>query len=158
MKKKVLLLVAAVVSIVLYFSTPYYNSWIFLRVLNPHLSVWQQMGRLDTNERRLLRYGRPYDNCMIINAIIHRAHAANQVVLLPPRAYLTTLGIPDFDVDPAVFYYFTGLRSVEANSAGVDSASLCLVPDNTHNITVKKIHNRKELDDLLNRYKPYLTQ
>ena len=153
--RKVVILVLSLISILLFFATPYYNNWLFLRVLNPHLSIFFQSQHLDTAMRKELRYGPLYNNCLSIVSIVNHAKIKDPLILLPPKNYMLSMHIGDFDLDPPEFYYFTGLRSVTANSADVNLSNLYISPNNEHKLVIKRIHSRQERDTLVALYKRF---
>ncbi len=153
--KKLVLLGISVVSILLYFAIPFYNDWLKVRILNPHLSIFFQAQNMDINTRKEMRYGNPYLIAMQASKILEKANVQDPVILLPPSGFLKTRNIYDFDIDPPVFYYFTGIRSVFATSPGVEEATSALIPNNLNKIVLKKIYNRQELDKLITIYKPF---
>lgn len=153
--KKLILLCISVVSILIYFAIPFYNDWLKVRILNTHLSIFFQAQNMDINIRREMRYGNPYLIAMQASKILEKANVQDPVILLPPSGFLKTQNIFDFDIDPPVFYYFTGIRSVYATSPGVEMATSALVPNNMHKIVLKKIYNKQDLDKIISIYKPY---
>jgi hypothetical protein len=157
--KKVYLLIAALLAIVIYFATPYYHGWLMVRIFNPHLSIAYQAQHLDVETRKELRFGAIYVNYRKLVGIIENAHVRDPLILLPPNDYLHSVNVGDFEsVEPAEFYYLTGMRSVYPNSPGVEAANLSLTFNGKDNkLVVKRIRNMDDLNRLLTLYKPYLS-
>jgi hypothetical protein len=81
----------------------------------------------------------------------------NVTVLLPSTAYMRYVNINYVDIpEPAVFYYFTGIKSVWANSPNVRTANWALVASKKTGLRMADIKSNAQLDSLISLYKPYI--
>jgi hypothetical protein len=78
------------------------------------------------------------------------------LLLMPPAQYLRETKVEGgFEgCEPAVFYYFTGIRSVFAKSPNVQQANWAFVAEG-HRMWLRKINSKQYLDDLLAKYQKY---
>lgn len=154
--KQVILTFISVAAIVVYFLTPYYGTWLMQRIFNPHLSIFYQAQHTDVNERKEIRFGDTYLICKSVIDTVENGHISNPVVLLPPTGYLRSINFTTFDnMDPAAFYYFTGLKAVTVSSPDVEQANLTLVPNKNHQLVTRRIPSRGHLEVLIGVYKKY---
>ncbi len=146
----------AILAIVLFFSIPFYNNWLNSNLLNPSLSFTTLYKQLDEEQRKVSRFGYSYMVYKEMAGIFKQAKIDNPIVLLPPDAYIKENNVKDLNVvEPAIFYYFTGQKSVWYNSPGVEKANCALVPDNNNKVMLKKISTPDDLNKLLTVYKKY---
>jgi hypothetical protein len=77
----------------------------------------QQKDNLDTEHRKRQRWGNAYTVSKQIASLLGPEKSnANLLVLVPPQDYFKERKI-DYPVpEPAVFYYYTGVKTVWANS------------------------------------------
>jgi hypothetical protein len=151
--KKINLFLYGVLAIVLLFTIPVYNSWLYGKVLNENIA--NDVAHLNIEDRRVERFGYSYTVFSDVAQVL--ARFKNVVVLLPPNDYVKTKMAHGFVVpEPAVFYYFTGLKSVCANSADVSLANWALIVRGDANIVVRKMSMIPNADSLLDVYRQYL--
>lgn len=154
--KKAGLLLISIVSIVLYFLIPLYTDWLKVRIFNPGASFLWQVQHLDVEGRRINRYGDSYVNFKRVEKIIRDAAIPNPVILLPPNQFLKDNHSLLTSVEPAEFYYFTGIRAVIASSPDLREANLSLTLRDSTKFAVTRILNASEFIRFLNLYKPYM--
>jgi hypothetical protein len=58
-------------------------------------------------------------------------------------------------VEPAIYYYFTGMRGVWPNSPGVEKANAVVIPDGHGKVMLKRISGKDELNMILADLKKY---
>lgn len=138
------------------FSVPVYNNWFFDKILNENFSMTDQMQHMGMEDRMLLRYGMPYDVYKMVTKTIRESKDPNPIILIPTNSYLTAINAnPDFQVaEPAVFYYFTGIKGVMATSPDANKANWVLVPEGDQ-IIARAIKSKDELNAFLELYKKY---
>ncbi len=152
--KKLTLFLAEITVILLLYNIPSYNNWFYDRILTPHFNFSKQLEHIGIEDRKELRYGHSY--IVYLDIVRDLKNIKNTVLLLPPNDYLHEMGINDIDmVEPALFYYFTGVNSVNANSPNVHNANWALVAKGYGDIWLKKINTKQQLDSLLELYKQY---
>lgn len=77
----------------------------------------QQRNHLDRETRMRKRFGNDYTFSQIIaDTFARKGNKDAVLVLMPPTTYFTKMGIKYHVPEPAVFYYYTGLKTVWANS------------------------------------------
>ena len=116
--------------------------------------MFDQMQNLDIEYRNQYRFGSTY---MFDKNLQHTLSTHSGVtVLLPTNAYMKTVNIKGLDLqEPAVFYYFTGINSVWANSPKAETANWALWADKKSGMHLIQIKTKNELDSILSVYKKY---
>lgn len=153
---KINLTLIAVLSIVLFFSIPFYNNWLNTNLLNPSLSFWTLYKQMDIEQRKISRFGYSYVIYKEVAGVFESAKIKNPVLLLPPDAFLKERRVTNLAVvEPAIFYYFTGHKAVWYNSPGVAAANCALVPDNNGKVVLKRITTPEDLNNIITAYKKY---
>ncbi len=153
--RKINLFLSGILAIILLFCTPHYNEWLNTKILQNN-DVFFQMTHLDENGRKISRYGYSYQ---IYMALKERMKTLGDVtLLLPPAQYMHSRKMINEVVmpEPAVFYYYTGMKSVWVTSPDIYKANYDLDVNSKGEIIVKKIPSKNDLDTLITKYKKYL--
>ena len=151
--KKLNLVLWPVLVVVLYFTIPFYNNWLFSKVLNNNFL--SECANMELEARNIERFGYSYTVYKDIEHALGKME--NVTLLLPPNKYVQEKKIPDFIVpEPAVFYYFTGIKSVWPNSPDVRSANWVFLVAGPGKMGVKKMALMHNPDSLLANYSKYL--
>ena len=139
----------------LFFTIPFYNKWLNRNILGGNISFISQFNHLDLEERKESRYQYNYVASKFLVSLLVKDHVSNAVILLPPVAYLKENDIKDIiSIEPAVFYYYTGVPAVWASSPNAETANWTLtIMDNK--LKFRRIENRDDLNKLLAMYKQY---
>ncbi|HWJ90073.1 MAG TPA: hypothetical protein VNR87_03130 [Flavisolibacter sp.] len=74
-------------------------------------------------------------------------------MLLPPSAYFKNKGLNYHVPEPAVFYYYTGVKTVWVNS--VDAAKADWVVSFNGIIRIDSVQNKRMIQDTIASYKKY---
>src|SRR6185437_16277281 len=92
-------------------------------------SISEQVSHLSVEERMQYRFGASYGVYQAIVKMVKSANDPNPIILIPTNSYVRAMKVGgDFNmVEPAVFYYFTGLKGVIATSPDVDRANWVLL-------------------------------
>jgi hypothetical protein len=151
--KKINLFLISVLILIVFLAIPVYNDWMNTKLLGDN--IFQQMGHMKLEERKMSRYGFSY---VIYQNIAKRVtDPKNAVILMPPEEYLKTINVKKFaSPEPATFYYYTGLVSVWANSPDVGRANWELMVRGDQQIAIRKITDRRNLDSIVTFYKKYI--
>ncbi len=154
--KKINLFLSGVLVIILFFTLPANNRWLFSKILDSGNDFAMQMNHMDPEDRKLSRYGFSY--MIYMNAIKRITVHENAIILLPPNDYLTeVLHVTKFvSPEPAVFYYYTGINAVWANSPDAGRANWEIVVHSDSSIILKKVMNRRHFDSIVGVYKHYI--
>ena len=142
----------SILVIVLYFTIPFYNNWLYLKVLNN--SFLEEAGDLDEGNRNMKRFGYSYSVFSDVQKLLNNDKSV--LMLLPPNDYVKEKKVGDLVIpEPAVFYYFTGLKSVTANSQEAKRANWALLAIGPSNVIVKQMEYVTSPDSLIKAYKKY---
>src|ERR1700712_2302722 len=117
-----LLTVVSFLLIILVLNAGYYKTWF----VDKPMEYWAdfQKQKDDTADIRGImtgRFGLPYTICMRVKDVLAQKKVKDAVVLFEPNSYYRDslhmqLRVPE----PAVFYYYTGLKGVWTTSADVN--------------------------------------
>ncbi len=154
--RKIVLLAIAILSICFVFATDAYHEWMFVKILGPGFNILDQVGNTETEHRMTARFGISYPIYRNIRSTISRMEPNNATVLLPPKGYLKDrkLAVAFEIVEPAVFYYFTGLNGVDVNSPDLSRAGWAIDVINRE-VGVRKLARKEERDSLIAIFKKY---
>jgi hypothetical protein len=157
LEKRISLFLFAVLAVLLLYRTPAYHKWVTGKFGGEYTGFKDDIQHLSVPERMDSRFGTTYEAQMAIVNMLHKVRAVDPVMLFPPKSYVNALKPSDgnFDVpEPAVFYYFTGIRSVDKTSQSVNAANwVLLVRD--HKLMVFRIRSDRYRDSLLTVFKQY---
>lgn len=132
--------------ITVFFILPRNQQWI-IRLIGYAENFRYQLSNLETEKRMQRRFGNDYNYSKIIfDSVAAKANKSTALVLIPPPAYFKKSGI-DYNVpEPAVFYYFTGLKTTGLNSPMADQANW-YVRLNGQQITIDTIKSIQSVRD-----------
>jgi hypothetical protein len=122
--KAFVLLVAAVFIMLVFFGIEPNKLWLDQRILPYWEDYKEQKLNLDLEERKLARYQTDYLFAKNVTGFFEKRGNADKVLLLlPPSDYFNANGLQIHVPEPAVFYYFTGLKTIWANSPEASKAT-----------------------------------
>ncbi len=151
------LFLTAVLVIIMYFMVPFYNEWLFGKIINTNNSIIDQAQNLGVQFRRQYRFGGTYITLMDMKRFLEKHNAKGVKLLLPNNDYLRAINVPEFDMpEPAVFYYFTGINAVWANSPDVESANWVILITKKTDIRIMQVKSKPQLDSLITIYKKFI--
>jgi hypothetical protein len=114
-KRRLILFIASLILLAGFFLLPGNKVW-----GDKVISYWKefQTQRKNTGkENRLIkRFGNDYTFSTLIAGKMKKNGQQDALVLMPPTNYFTKAGLKYHVPEPAVFYYFTGVKTVWANS------------------------------------------
>ena len=150
--KRVILFIASLATVVLFFMIPLNNNWLYTRVMNEEWSISTHFDKMSLEDRKIGRFGGVYTMCRDIGLKLNK----NALVLLPPHKLLRAMNVTELNVpEPAVLYYFSGIRSVTVNSPDPEQANVALIVKGNRAASLKQIDNKQYVDSLLSVYKKY---
>ena len=122
--KQILLFSISVFSLALFFVLPPNTAWLKERILPYASNIPYQQRHLGLEERKVLRWENAYRySSSITGFFAARGIRDSVLVLLPPPRYFEARKM-DYPVpEPAVFYYYTGLKTTWANSPHAQRAN-----------------------------------
>ena len=114
------------------------------------------MQHLDTTYRNEYRFGATYGLDMDIKRVLSTHKDA--ILLLPNNDFMKANNIPgNIDMqEPAVFYYYTGITSVLANSPDVQRANWALLASKKMGMRLMDIKSQGQRDSIITMYKQFL--
>jgi hypothetical protein len=122
--KAFILLVVAIVSLLIFFGLEPNKMWLDQRIMPYWEDYKEQKLNLDLEERKLARYQTDYLFAKNVTAFFEKRGTVNKtLVLLPSSDYFNAHGLQIHVPEPAVFYYFTGLKTIWANSPEANKAN-----------------------------------
>ena len=111
---------------------------------------------LDLEFRKEYRYDHTYKVCRNIAAILDGQRAVDPLVLVPPTNFLQTKGVKDFEVvEPAIFYYYVGVRTVNVNSPGFEKANWVMVAPK-QKVGIRRIKDGNDWQNYVDTFKSYI--
>jgi len=120
-KKEGILLAAGAIALAFFYILPPNKTWFHQTVLDYWKDFSWQRKQLDPEQRRLSRYGNDYRYSKeIAGFFVQKGIAGQALVLVPAPRYFKQYHFPYETPEPAVFYYYTGLKTVrpaDANAA-----------------------------------------
>jgi hypothetical protein len=154
--RPLVLAILSLVIIVLFFSVDLYKSWFKDRVYSPLETISEQLTYMEPHERMMARLHNSYFiSYNIADYLRKNKKDSGALILLPPNDYIKENKV-DFPVpEPAVFYLYTGLKSVTANNKGVEKANFALIVQPGANLNIIELNdqNRPQVLALFRKYK-----
>ena len=115
----------------------------------------EQKSELDLEARKTERFGNSYAITKQIADFI-KAKPDSSVVLMPSTAYFNANGIDYHVPEPAVFYYFTSVKTIWQNCKNGCNANW-FVHANNGRLFIDTIQNKVMLDSVLKVFNKYET-
>ncbi len=153
MKKKLLLTAAGIILLTGFFMLPENNEWLLKRYFPYWKALGIQVKHTDPEYRKILRYGNAYVHSVFIAQFFKNKGISDKVlVLLPPTSYFKKYGL-DYEVpEPAVFYYYTGVKTIAADSPEAIKANWHAAVRNNQ-IFIDSFSSRQSVIDSINSFK-----
>ena len=153
--KNIILFAAAIICISCFFLLPQNQAWMTQRVLVYWHAFQNQKGKLDIEQRKIMRYETSYTFSKSIAGFFEKKHDKKEALLLIPstdyfKAYKINYPVPE----PAVFYYFTGLKTVWPDSKNAVNANW-FVTIRTGTMYVDSVTSKTVLQDTITSFKKF---
>lgn len=153
--KAFILLVAAVISMLIFFGIEPNKLWFTQRIIPYWEEYKEQKLNLDLEERKLARYQTDYLFAKNVTGFFEKRGNANKVLLLlPPSDYFVANGLQIHVPEPAVFYYMTGLKTIWANSPEAGKANWFITAKNG-GLGFDSVINKQVLQDTIAAFKKF---
>lgn len=148
------LFLTGILVIILFVTIPQNNAWLYSKILE-HNDIYMQAQHLNLEDRREMRYG---DSYQVYKLLEKRLEGKKDVVLLfPPEEYLKAMHLDKIVIpEPAVFYYYTGVKSVWVTSSEVGSANYLVMISKDDKVYVEPLKSREQTDSMIAVYKKYM--
>jgi hypothetical protein len=155
--KTFVLLVASIISLLIFFALEPNKMWLDQRIMPYWQDYQEQKLNLDLEERKLARYQTDYIFAKNITGFFEkRGTVANTLVLLPPTDYFKEHGLQIHVPEPAVFYYYTGLKTIWANSPEANKATWYITARDG-GLQFDSVTNQQALRDTIASFNKYKT-
>lgn len=154
--KIVILTVISCLLIFLTLNAGYYKAWF----ADKPMLYWTdfQKQKNDTSGAESImkaRYGVSYTICMKVKEYVDKKQLIDPVILFEPNSYYRdSLRIQIRVPEPAVFYYYTGLRGVWTTSRDVNKARF-LVRISKKGVSLDEIRSPAQLQQILANYRNF---
>ncbi len=153
--KKLLLVFAGMVSIILFFFLPPNQDWFKNKILAYYRDLRTEKANLDLEHRKRYRFGSDYTYSKQIASFFEKKNnKTSALVLLPSTSYFKAYGLEYHVPEPAVFYYFTGLKTLWPNSTNAADAKW-YVHASKGKIVVDSVQSRNVLLDTIAAFKKF---
>ncbi len=151
--KSILLTIVSLCALAFIYNVHIYNKWLNAKIFTVS-DIPEQCEHLELEHRRSMRYGYSY---IIYMDIANKMRGTKDVtILLPQQKYMTANNVMNLTVvEPATFYYYTGLNSVNIKSPKVASATFALVAPNKGQVSLLKIKDKAQLDSQIAIFSKY---
>ena len=155
MKKTIVLTFISISLLYLFSQFPRNQKWFTERIVSYWNEFNTQKNHLNIEERKKKRWGPSYTvSKEIAGFFAKNGNMKNALVLIPPSAYFKERGV-DYDVpEPAVFYYYTGLKTTWVNSPVASNAGWMVIAGKGH-YQIIPVTDKKVLTDSINIFKKY---
>ena len=152
--RALLLTLLSVVLLALFFNVEAYNKWFNDRVYGPMKGLSDHLTYMEPQERLVVRLGNSYIVSYNIAEWVKKNKLdSNALILMPPVLYMKERKVDYMVPEPAVFYYYTGLKSIGAHNKGAEKANFAVIhEDNNLQIVVLDDARRTQI---LNQYRQY---
>ncbi|MCW3121427.1 MAG: hypothetical protein JWQ38_919 [Flavipsychrobacter sp.] len=150
--KTILLTLFSLVVIMSLYSIPAYNNWMENKIFTIS-NLSEQMNMLGIEDRRDSRYGYSY---MVFKDIAGKiGKLKDATLLIPPQKYLDANAVKINEVEPSLFYYYTGVNAVSVMSPKVLTATWALISDKKGQVSLIPLSDKKSTDSLVTFLKKY---
>jgi hypothetical protein len=155
MKNSVVLTFASLMLLLWFILLPGNRQWFNLRIIGYWNDFLLQKDSLDIEHRKAKRWEESYTISKQIASLLPEGYNKNTtLVLIPPSTYFIERKIDYRVPEPAVFYYYTGLKTTWINSSEASKANWIVTADND-SVKLIPASNQKALLDSINAFKKY---
>ena len=153
--KTFILLVASVISLLIFFGLEPNKIWLNQRIMLYWEDYQEQKLNLDLEERKLARYQSDYEFAKTVTGFFEKRGTANKtLVLIPSSDYFNAHGLQIHVVEPTIFYYFTGLKTIWANSPEANKANWYITASDGR-LEFDSVTNQHALRDTIASFNKY---
>jgi len=155
MRNSIVLTFASVLLLLWFCFLPHNRQWFNQRIIGYWNDFLIQKNDLTIEHRKVKRWEESYTvSKQITNLLPEGTDSSKVLVLLPPSAYFKERKINYHVPEPAVFYYYTGLKTTWINSAEALKANWMVTADNG-SLKLVPVSDQKILLDSINAFKKY---
>jgi hypothetical protein len=151
LRKKQLLSIIAIALLLGFFLLPANREWA-QRVIGYYKDFPSERKHLSREYRMNYRFGNSYKvSKQIADHVAANDHSGQALVLIPPPAYFEKHRIDYEAPEPAVFYYYTGCKTIAPSSVDAINANWYVHTDG-QNVLVDSVTDRKSLQDMITAF------
>jgi hypothetical protein len=154
MKKQFLLTVISLLSLILCFLLPKNREWFANRIVVYWNDFSHQKKDLGIEHRKIKRWGNDYVLSQQISTFFKNRGDLKSLILIPPSAYFKDRNLDYHVPEPAVFYYYTRLKTVWINSGQALKANWMVTASNGQ-LNFISVTDKKILNDSMQVFKKY---
>jgi hypothetical protein len=155
MKNSVVLTFASLMLLFWFLLLPGNRQWFNQRIIGYWNDFLVQKDSPGIEHRKAERWEESYTISKQITNLLPKNYNINTgLVLIPPSAYFAERKIDYHVPEPAVFYYYTGLRTTWINSSEAVKANW-MVTANSGSLKLVPVSNEKDLLDSINVFQQY---
>lgn len=154
-QKQLQLLLLSCLLLLVFFALPQNRRWLTDKPFSYWTDFLRQKDRLGPEQRKRNRWGNNYIFSKRIAAFFEQKKIKEKVlVLLPPADYFKKHNVSYEVPEPAVFYYYTGLKTVWINSKNALKANW-MVRAKSGSILIDSIRDKQAFADSIRALKKY---
>lgn len=152
LKKKLTLVLLSILLLTGFFLLPQNRKWAG-KVLSYYQEFPEQTKKLDRETRMEERLGNSYKISKVIaETFRNNSPEPDAVVLIPPTNYFKQVGAEYHVPEPAVFYYYTGMKTIWADSKEAINVNWYLrVQD--RNMVFVNVVDKQDFQDTINAFR-----
>ncbi|HEX6332634.1 MAG TPA: hypothetical protein VFZ78_00325 [Flavisolibacter sp.] len=123
-KRPLFTLLFSIATLAAWYLLPANRDWFHNRILRYYGNIGRQRNHLDIEYRKVTRWGNAYTYSKgIADFLEQKGVKETALVALPPTSYFKANGLNYHVPEPAVFYYYTGLKTTWVNSTQATRAN-----------------------------------
>jgi hypothetical protein len=153
--KKMILLLFSIALLTVFFLLPRNRIWLTSQVARYWTEAAVQKNKLNEEHRMRVRFGNYYIlSKKIAELLDSTGNKKNVLILVPSTTYFKERGITYHVPEPAVFYYFTGLKTTWPDNHDAETATW-YVTANQGNIFIENVASQLHFADTLALFRKY---
>lgn len=150
-QKKLILCIAGTLFVTGFFFLPANRTWA-KKLISYYNDLPYEMRHMGKEERMKARFGNNYTISKTIARYFKQQNLLDKsLVLMPPTSYFKKQGIRYHVPEPAVFYYYTGLKTIWADSPHAIEANW-FVHVQDGKMVIEPVTDKKALQDTISVY------
>ena len=155
MKNSVVLTFASLLLLLWFLFLPKNHEWFNQRIIGYWNDFRVQKDNLGIEHRKVKRWGSDFTISKQISVFFSKTHNRDNIlVLIPPSAYFAERDINYHVPEPAVFFYYTGIKTTWINSQEALEANW-MVTANHGVLNFIQVKNEKMVSDSIAAFKKY---
>lgn len=151
--RKIILTIFSIFIVLLFFRLAPYKNWFNDRILVFRDEIYNDIYRMDLEERKEYRWGGPYIGIKTIRNYLDTSGALkNAILLLPSKNYIAAMDKGIMIPEPVIVYYYSGIRATTVDCKDVYKANGCILSSQGQ-VVYQKLNNKEEVKAVIDLYK-----